>query len=153
MWLLGFELRTFGRAVGCSYPLSHLINPSLVLLKEKIKARYNSTHLLCKKERKREREREKRRKEKRRRGEEERRGEERRGEERRGEERRGDNLQKSVLSFHHVVPRDQAQTTRPGNKCLYLLSPTSLVPTQAFVSLTIGKDTRCPFRHWERQLG
>jgi hypothetical protein len=24
MWLLGFELRTFGRAVGCSYPLSHL---------------------------------------------------------------------------------------------------------------------------------
>jgi hypothetical protein len=26
MWLLGFELWTFGRAVGCSYPLSHL-NP------------------------------------------------------------------------------------------------------------------------------
>jgi hypothetical protein len=24
MWLLGFELQTFGRAVGCSYPLSHL---------------------------------------------------------------------------------------------------------------------------------
>jgi hypothetical protein len=24
MWLLGFELGTFGRAVGCSYPLSHL---------------------------------------------------------------------------------------------------------------------------------
>jgi hypothetical protein len=24
MWLLGFELRTFGRAVGCSYLLSHL---------------------------------------------------------------------------------------------------------------------------------
>jgi hypothetical protein len=23
MWLLGFELQTFGRAVGCSYPLSH----------------------------------------------------------------------------------------------------------------------------------
>jgi hypothetical protein len=28
MWLLGFELLTFGRAVGCSYPLSHLTNPS-----------------------------------------------------------------------------------------------------------------------------
>jgi hypothetical protein len=28
MWLLGFELRTFGRAVGCSYPLSHLTSPS-----------------------------------------------------------------------------------------------------------------------------
>jgi hypothetical protein len=27
MWLLGFELRTFGRAVGCSYPLSHLTSP------------------------------------------------------------------------------------------------------------------------------
>jgi hypothetical protein len=24
MWLLGFELWTFGRTVGCSYPLSHL---------------------------------------------------------------------------------------------------------------------------------
>jgi hypothetical protein len=30
MWLLGFELRTFGRAVGCSYPLSHLTSPALV---------------------------------------------------------------------------------------------------------------------------
>jgi hypothetical protein len=29
MWLLGFELRTFGRAVGCSYPLSHLTSPRL----------------------------------------------------------------------------------------------------------------------------
>jgi hypothetical protein len=29
MWLLGFELRTFGRAVGCSYPLSHLTSPQL----------------------------------------------------------------------------------------------------------------------------
>jgi hypothetical protein len=29
MWLLGFELRTFGRAVGCSYPLSHLTSPVL----------------------------------------------------------------------------------------------------------------------------
>jgi hypothetical protein len=28
MWLLGFELRTFGRAVfKCSYPLSHLASP------------------------------------------------------------------------------------------------------------------------------
>jgi hypothetical protein len=27
MWLLGFELRTFGRAVGCSYTLSHLTSP------------------------------------------------------------------------------------------------------------------------------
>ena len=29
MWLLWFELRTFGRAVGCSYPLSHLTSPWL----------------------------------------------------------------------------------------------------------------------------
>jgi hypothetical protein len=29
MWLLGFELRTFGRAVGCSYPLSHLTSPRM----------------------------------------------------------------------------------------------------------------------------
>jgi hypothetical protein len=27
MWLLGFELWTFGRAAGCSYPLSHLTSP------------------------------------------------------------------------------------------------------------------------------
>jgi hypothetical protein len=27
MWLLGLELETFGRAVGCSYPLSHLTSP------------------------------------------------------------------------------------------------------------------------------
>jgi hypothetical protein len=27
MWLLGSELRTFGRAVRCSYPLSHLTSP------------------------------------------------------------------------------------------------------------------------------
>jgi hypothetical protein len=32
MWLLGFELLTFGRAVGCSYPLSHLTSPSKLLL-------------------------------------------------------------------------------------------------------------------------
>jgi hypothetical protein len=30
MWLLGFELLTFGRAVGCSYPLSHLTSPSML---------------------------------------------------------------------------------------------------------------------------
>jgi hypothetical protein len=34
MWLLGFELWTFGRAVGCSYPLSHLTSPNLFLKKE-----------------------------------------------------------------------------------------------------------------------
>jgi hypothetical protein len=27
MWLLGFELRTFGSAVGWSYQLSHLTSP------------------------------------------------------------------------------------------------------------------------------
>jgi hypothetical protein len=32
MWLLGFELLTFGRAVGCSYPLSHLTSPALTIL-------------------------------------------------------------------------------------------------------------------------
>jgi hypothetical protein len=31
MSLLGFELRTFGRAVGCSYPLSHLTSPLRLL--------------------------------------------------------------------------------------------------------------------------
>jgi hypothetical protein len=30
MWLLGFELLTFGRAVGCSYPLSHLTSPWVI---------------------------------------------------------------------------------------------------------------------------
>jgi hypothetical protein len=34
MWLLGFELWTFGRAVGCSYPLSHLTSPPDIFLKE-----------------------------------------------------------------------------------------------------------------------
>jgi hypothetical protein len=29
MWLLGFELWTFGRAVGYSYPLSHLTSPTI----------------------------------------------------------------------------------------------------------------------------
>jgi hypothetical protein len=33
MWLLGFELRTFGRAVGCSYLLSHLTSPEFSLIK------------------------------------------------------------------------------------------------------------------------
>jgi hypothetical protein len=33
MWLLGFELRTFGRAVRCSYPLSHLASPRNPVLK------------------------------------------------------------------------------------------------------------------------
>jgi hypothetical protein len=32
MWLLGFELRTFRRAVGCSYPLSHFTSPHFFLL-------------------------------------------------------------------------------------------------------------------------
>jgi hypothetical protein len=32
MWLLGFELWTFGRAVRCSYPLSHLTSPQQVFL-------------------------------------------------------------------------------------------------------------------------
>jgi hypothetical protein len=31
MWLLGFELRTFGRAVGCSYLLSHLTSLRIFL--------------------------------------------------------------------------------------------------------------------------
>jgi hypothetical protein len=30
MWLLGFELWTFRRAVRCSYPLSHLTSPQEV---------------------------------------------------------------------------------------------------------------------------
>jgi hypothetical protein len=32
MWLLGFELWTFGRTVGCSYPLSHLTSPRPMFL-------------------------------------------------------------------------------------------------------------------------
>jgi hypothetical protein len=35
MWLLGFELQTFGRAVGCSFPLSHLTSPQFFSLKKK----------------------------------------------------------------------------------------------------------------------
>jgi hypothetical protein len=35
MWLLGFELLTFGRAVGCSYPLSHLTSPCSAFFKKK----------------------------------------------------------------------------------------------------------------------
>jgi hypothetical protein len=34
MWLLGFELRTFRRAVGCSYPLSHVTSPSCNSLRD-----------------------------------------------------------------------------------------------------------------------
>jgi hypothetical protein len=34
MWLLGFELRTYGRAVGCSYPLSHLTSPPSFIFKK-----------------------------------------------------------------------------------------------------------------------
>jgi hypothetical protein len=37
MWLLGFELWTFGRAVGCSYPLSHLTSPKNDFFKKKKK--------------------------------------------------------------------------------------------------------------------
>jgi hypothetical protein len=33
MWLLGFELWTFGRAVRCSYPLSHLTSLQNSILK------------------------------------------------------------------------------------------------------------------------
>jgi hypothetical protein len=40
MWLLGFELQTFGRAVGCSYPLSHLTSPFVTFLLP----RHNTTH-------------------------------------------------------------------------------------------------------------
>jgi hypothetical protein len=36
MWLLGFELWTFGRAVGCSYPLSHLTSPYITHSKQNI---------------------------------------------------------------------------------------------------------------------
>jgi hypothetical protein len=32
MWLLGFELWTFGRAVRCPYPLSHLTTPKKIFL-------------------------------------------------------------------------------------------------------------------------
>jgi hypothetical protein len=35
MWLLGFEFWTFGRAVGCSYPLSHLTSPNPNVLRKK----------------------------------------------------------------------------------------------------------------------
>ena len=38
MWLLGIELRTFGRAVGCSYPLSHLSSPHKAPLASRIKS-------------------------------------------------------------------------------------------------------------------
>jgi hypothetical protein len=41
MWLLGFELWTFGRAVGCSYPLSHLTSPLKYISILKIKTKTN----------------------------------------------------------------------------------------------------------------
>jgi hypothetical protein len=34
MWLLGFELWTFGRAVGRSYPLSHRTSPLVDFFKK-----------------------------------------------------------------------------------------------------------------------
>jgi hypothetical protein len=37
MWLLGFELQTFGRAVGCPYPLSHLTSPGKTIFNESIR--------------------------------------------------------------------------------------------------------------------
>jgi hypothetical protein len=39
MWLLGFELWTFGRAVGCSNPLSHLTSPAQFFLKLQINSK------------------------------------------------------------------------------------------------------------------
>jgi hypothetical protein len=36
MWLLGFELWTFGRAVGYSYQLSHLTSPNIFFKNPKI---------------------------------------------------------------------------------------------------------------------
>jgi hypothetical protein len=45
MWLLGFELWTFGRAVGCSYPLSHLTSPSARILKDDRLALRSETEL------------------------------------------------------------------------------------------------------------
>jgi hypothetical protein len=43
MWLLGFELLTFGRAVGCSYPLSHLTSPTLDFSSKEKKPNKNKT--------------------------------------------------------------------------------------------------------------
>jgi hypothetical protein len=37
MLLLGLELRTFGRAVGCSYLLSHFTSPKIFLKRQKTK--------------------------------------------------------------------------------------------------------------------
>jgi hypothetical protein len=48
MWLLGFELWTFGRAVGCSNPLSHLTSPDKYLLKYIGEAKYrNEVKAVC----------------------------------------------------------------------------------------------------------
>jgi hypothetical protein len=46
MWLLGFELRTFGRAVRCSYPLSHLTSPLLWFLRAGIKGHHAQQHTI-----------------------------------------------------------------------------------------------------------
>jgi hypothetical protein len=40
MWLLGFELRTFGRAVKCSYPLSHLASLGISFKKDFARGRW-----------------------------------------------------------------------------------------------------------------
>jgi hypothetical protein len=49
MWLLGFELQTSGRAVGCSYPLSHLTSPHIhsLLLPLTPPRAPNPLHLVC----------------------------------------------------------------------------------------------------------
>jgi hypothetical protein len=36
MWLLGFELWTFRRAVGFSYPMSHLTSPLKIYFLKKV---------------------------------------------------------------------------------------------------------------------
>jgi hypothetical protein len=41
MWLLGFELRTFGRTVGCSYPLSHLTSPPSQFLRDAVSIQFD----------------------------------------------------------------------------------------------------------------
>ena len=43
--MLGFELRTFGRAVGCSYPLSHLTSPTGVSFGELTSGTSPGAHL------------------------------------------------------------------------------------------------------------
>ena len=103
MWLLGFELQTFGRAVGCSYPLSHLSSPVffffpyllplnvylfLCLFACLLACLYrglcvHASVYVCRSE---------------------------------------DNLQESVLSFHQLGPRDPTQNTRHSSNHIYSLS-------------------------------